>query len=114
MIVLKRILVATDFSDGVRKRAGLRRRSARAYGATLHLLHVAEDVLMSIGPEVGFAVPELQADLERRARQSLEKLILEHNLESLDTVPAVETATNAAAAIVELRNASADRYDHWR
>ena len=100
MIVLKNILVATDFSEPSTKALIYGRDLARSYQAALHVLHVTENVLVRYAPEVGFAVPELQADLDRAARQQLDKLITDDDTRTLRVVPAIESATNAAAAIV--------------
>jgi nucleotide-binding universal stress UspA family protein len=104
MIVLKNILVATDFSEPSAKALAYGRDLARSYNATLHLLHVTENVLLRYAPEVGFVVPELQQDIDRAARRELDKLITEDDSRTLRVVPAIESAANAAAAIVTYAN----------
>ncbi len=101
MIVLKSILVATDFTEPSANALAYGSDLARSYGATLHLLHVTENIVMSVSPEVGVSIPDFQIDLERKAKESLEKLIIAHELQSLEVVPVVESATSAAAAIVD-------------
>ena len=100
MIVLKNILVATDFSEPSANALAYGRDLARAYNATLHVLHVTENIMLRYAPEVGFAVPEMQRDLDRAARRELDQLIGADNIRNLRVVPAIESATNAAAAIV--------------
>ncbi|MBY0493399.1 MAG: universal stress protein [Cyanobacteria bacterium] len=100
MIVLKRILVATDFSEPSANALAYGRDLARAYNATLHVLHVTDNMMLRYAPEVGFAVPEMQRDLDRAARCELDQLISADNIRDLRVVPALESATNAAAAIV--------------
>ena len=100
MIVLKSILVATDFSEPSTKALAYGRDLARSYNATLHVLHVTEDIMLRYAPEVGFAVPEMQRDLDRAARHELEQLITDDDTRTLRVVPALESAGNAAAAIV--------------
>lgn len=100
MIVLKNILVATDFSEPSEKALTYGRDLARSYDATLHILHVTEDIMLRYAPEVGFAVPEMQRDLDRAARRELDKLVTEDDTKTLRVVPALESAANAAAAIV--------------
>ena len=100
MIVLKNILVATDFSEPSAKALAYGRDLARSYNATLHLLHVTEDIMLRYAPEIGFALPEMQRDLDRAARLELEKLITDDDTRTLRVVPALETASNAAASIV--------------
>lgn len=99
MIVLKNILVATDFSEPSANALAYGRDLARSYSATLHVLHVTEDVMMRYSPEVGFAVPDLQKDLEKAARRELDVLITADDLRTLKVVPALETASSAAVGI---------------
>lgn len=105
MIVLKNILVATDFSEPSANALAYGRDLARAYNATLHVLHVTEDVLMRYSPEVGFAVPELQKDLEQAARRELDAIITADDVRTLRVVPAIETATGAATGITSYATA---------
>lgn len=105
MIVLKNILVATDFSEPSANALAYGRDLARAYNATLHVLHVTEDVLMRYSPEVGFAVPELQKDLEQAARRELDAIITADDVQTLRVVPAIETATGAATGITSYATA---------
>jgi len=105
MIVLKNILVATDFSEPSANALAYGKDLARSYNATLHVLHVTEDVLMRYSPEVGFAVPELQKDLEKAARRELDALITADDMRTLRVVPAIETAANAATAITSYAQA---------
>lgn len=99
MIVLKNILVATDFSEPSANALAYGRDLARSYNATLHVLHVTEDVMMRYSPEVGFAVPDLQKDLEKAARRELDALITTDDLRTLKVVPVLECASSAAAGI---------------
>ncbi len=50
MVVLKNILVATDFSEPSTVAMAYGRDLARAYGATLHVLHVVEDISTAVWP----------------------------------------------------------------
>ena len=101
MIILKNILIATDFSEPSAKALAYGRDLARSYNATLHLLHVTEDILLRYAPEVGFVVPEMQRDLDRAARLELDKLVTEDDMRTLRVVPALEMAGNAATAITD-------------
>ena len=64
MIVIKNILVATDFSEPSVVALAYGRDLARSYQATLHVLHVVEDVMMRYGTEFGVVSPNLQQELE--------------------------------------------------
>ena len=71
MIALKSIVVATDFGEASGAALAYGRELARTFGATLHVLHVADDVYVRLGGDAYMAVlPELQKDLEVAARSS--------------------------------------------
>jgi nucleotide-binding universal stress UspA family protein len=106
MIVLKNILVATDFSESAAVALAYGRDLARTYGARLHLAHMVEDVMMRYSPEVSFAVPELQKNLEDRAWRDLRALITEDD-RAFTIVPVVQTCMNIPHAIVEYAKANA-------
>ena len=97
---LKNILVATDFSEPSAVALAYGRDLARSYGARLHVLHVIEDVMLRYSAEIGFALPELQADLEQAARRDLDAQITDDDRKSIDVVSAIETSANLAGAIV--------------
>ena len=107
MIVLKQILVATDFSESAAVALAYGRDLARTFNARLHVLHAVEDVMLRYSPEVGFASPELQKNLEAAATRDLEKLITEDDRKTLTVVPVINTAINIAADIVDYAKANA-------
>lgn len=95
MIVLKNILVATDFSEPSATALNYGRDLARSYGATLHVLHVADDTLLRYGPEVAFAIPDFQADLDRKAAEALDALVTADDRRTLQVVTALESGRPA-------------------
>ncbi|MGE3489026.1 MAG: universal stress protein [Vicinamibacterales bacterium] len=101
MVVLKNILVATDFGEPSGVALAYGRDLARSYNATLHVLHVVEDVMMRYSPEVGFAVPDLQRDLEKAANRDLAALITDDDRKTLNVVPVVQTSFNVPAGVTE-------------
>jgi nucleotide-binding universal stress UspA family protein len=101
MVVLKNILVATDFSEPSVVAMAYGRDLARSYNATLHVLHVVEDVMMRYSPEVGFAIPDLQKDLEKAANRDLAATITDDDRQTLKVVPVVQTSFNVSGGIVE-------------
>lgn len=102
MIALKRILVATDFSEAADAALAYGRELARTFGATLHVLHVADDVYVRLGGDAYVAVlPELQRDIEQQARQRLAELLVDNDKNPLPVKAAVVTATATALAIVD-------------
>ncbi len=106
MIVLKQILVATDFSESAAVALAYGRDLARTFNARLHVLHAVEDVMLRYSPEVGFASPDLQKNIETAARRDLEKLITEDDRQTLTVVPVVKTGVNIPAEIVEYAKAN--------
>jgi nucleotide-binding universal stress UspA family protein len=102
MIALKRILVATDFSEAADAALAYGRSLARSSGATLHVLHVTDDVYIRLGGDTYAAVlPELQKDVEKEARERLARLLIDNDPNPLLTVPVVITADATAHAIVD-------------
>ena len=101
MVVLKHILVATDFGEPSAVALAYGRDLARSYGATLHVLHVVEDVMMRYSPEVGFAIPDLQRDLEKAATRDLAALITDDDRRTLTVVPVVQTSFNVPGGVIE-------------
>ena len=107
MVIIKNILVATDFSEPSGVAMAYGRDLARSYGARLHVLHVVEDVAMRYSTEIGFALPQMQQDLEAAATRSLDGLITDDDRRTLQVVPAIETAVSIAEAIVKYARAHA-------
>ena len=106
MIVLKNILVATDFGEPAAVALAYGRDLARTYNARIHLVHVVEDVMMRYSPEVGFSVPELQKNLETAAWRDLRNLITDDD-RTLTIEPVVQTAVNIPNAVVDYARANA-------
>lgn len=107
MVVLKNILVATDYGEPSAVALAYGRDLARSYNATLHVLHVVEDVMMRYSPEVGFAIPDLQRDLEKAARRDLDALITDDDRKTLKVVAVVQTSFNVPGGINEYAKTNA-------
>jgi nucleotide-binding universal stress UspA family protein len=107
MVVLKNILVATDFSEPSTVAMAYGRNFARSYGATLHVLHVVEDVTMRYSPEIAFAIPDLQKDFEKASRRDLDALITADDKQTLKVIPVVETHLSVAGGIADYARANA-------
>jgi universal stress protein A len=78
MMTLKRILVPTDFGEAAGTALSYGRALAHAFGATLHVLHVTQDMFApSLGVEMasGPAVLDLQREVDAFARKELERLV---------------------------------------
>jgi len=102
MIALKNILVATDFGEASDAALAYGRELARTFKATLHVLHVADDVYVRLGGDAYVAVlPELQKDVEQSARRRLDELLIDNDPKPLDVKKAVITSSATAASIVQ-------------
>lgn len=102
MIALKSILVATDFGEASGAALAYGRELARSFGATLHVLNVADDVYVRLGGDAYMAVlPELQKDLEVAAQKQLDELLVDNDPNPLPVKKAVLTSSATAAAIVQ-------------
>ena len=90
MIVLKKVLVATDFSEPSDAALAYGRELALTFGAQLVVAHVAENTLTrGFGGGDGFVFvdPALQRSVEASARRQLETLISDEDREQLCTPP---------------------------
>jgi nucleotide-binding universal stress UspA family protein len=75
---MKKILFATDFSEGSSHALPYAADMAGQYGATLYLVHVIFDVAKTAGwyvPHV--SIDEIYQDMEKSARAELEKSFVE-------------------------------------
>jgi nucleotide-binding universal stress UspA family protein len=101
MIALKKILVATDFSEPADAALAYGRAFARTFGGTLYLLHVVDDMYLRLGGDAYAAVlPDLQEDVERETRERLARIAADDELSAL-TVEMVITSGATAQAIVD-------------
>jgi nucleotide-binding universal stress UspA family protein len=100
MIKITNVLVATDFSDTSESALNYGREFARAFGATLHVLHVVDNVMMWVGPEAaGIDYVQLQAEREAAARDTLNRIVTSEDREQLKAVTAVRTGNSPAFEI---------------
>lgn len=106
MVVIKNILVATDFSEPSGVALAYGRDLARNYHARLHVLHVVEDVMLRYTPEVGFVGADFQKDLEELARRDLDKIIRDDDRTQLGAVGVTTRGLNAAETIVAYAKAN--------
>jgi nucleotide-binding universal stress UspA family protein len=105
MIRLNTILVATDFGESSEAALTYGRDLARGFDATLHVLHVVQNVYAQLGTEAYVSVlPDLQHDVEEAARIRLEGLLSEEDRAALHATPVIRTSGATASAIVEYAN----------
>ncbi len=103
MIAMKNILVATDFGEAADSALTYGRELAGRFDATLHVLHVAENVyITAFGAETyaSFA-PDLQRDIEQNAQKRLNEAVLDSDGSGPHTVPVVMTSSSPAFAIID-------------
>ena len=100
MTTLKNILVATDFEDASAKALLYGRELARRFGATLHVLHVVEDVVM-YGSVESYTpnLVSLQREAEDEARERLAALVSDEDRDVLHAKTVLMTGAPATAVI---------------
>ncbi|HYM26228.1 MAG TPA: universal stress protein [Vicinamibacterales bacterium] len=103
MIVLKEILVATDFGDAANTALDYARALARQFGGRLHVLHVVGNVMTTAVGVEGFAAmyPEMQRDIEDAARRQMDAIITDDDRATLQVTTAIRESASPAAAVVE-------------
>jgi len=104
MILLKKVLVATDFSEPSAAAVAYGRELAFTYGAQLLVAHVAENTLTSgYGGGDGFVFtdPTLQLDLEADVRRRLDQVISDDDRGQLRAVAVVLVSNAPAQAITD-------------
>ena len=99
MIVLKNILVATDFSKPSEEALEYGRHLARTFGATLHVLHVVHDVTSGYIADAGYVPIDIQPQLEAAARSQLEGIVTDDDRRTVRAKAVARTATSIAGAI---------------
>jgi nucleotide-binding universal stress UspA family protein len=110
MLTLKTVLVPTDFSDASESALRYGKAMARAFGASLHVVHVMEDLLAHAwAAEVYVAsMPQLRDEIEKESRQRLGTLLTDAELKELRA----ETALLAGNPFLEIvRYAKAHNID---
>ena len=110
MLTLKTVLVPTDFSDASESALRSGKAMARAFGASLHAVHVMEDLLAHAwAAEVYVAsMPQLRDEIEKESRQRLGTLLTDEERTELRA----ETALLAGNPFLEIvRYAKAHNID---
>jgi len=100
MLALKTILVPTDFSDASEAALNYGKAMAEAFGASLHLVHVMEDLLAQAwAAEVYVAsMPQLREEIDKESRQRLASMLTDDERRRYR----VETALLAGNPFVEI------------
>jgi nucleotide-binding universal stress UspA family protein len=111
MITLNRILVATDFGEAAEAALGYGRALSRVFGASLTVLHVAEDLLTASFGIEGYVggYPDFQRSIEEGARKQLDALLTEQDRTDLGAIAVLRTSGSPALTIVNYaRDINAD------
>jgi nucleotide-binding universal stress UspA family protein len=109
MIVLKKVMVATDFGAASESALRYAQALARGFGAELHVLHVVEDLLTRAMDGYGYAAisPEVQLDVERAGRIQTEALLSDDDRRELHAKVSTVTSNSPATEIVAYARANA-------
>ena len=107
MILLSSVLVATDFGETSTAALAYGRNLARAFGGTLHVLHVAEQVTATAAAEFYLEdLSELQKAVDDAAAKQLAALLTADDLALLSAKPVVRASADVAQTIVEYAKAA--------
>jgi universal stress protein A len=102
MILLSSVLVASDFGDTSEVALTYGCNLARAFGAKLHVLHVADRLTaQGVAEFYPAGLDDLQDDVEESAQKRLERLIAGSDAARLGAKPVVRTSAAVANAIVD-------------
>ena len=101
MIALKNVLVATDFSEPSTVALDYGRDLARSYDATLHVVHVIEELLAFYGPEIGFAYADVERNIEAAVRRDLDAALSDEDRQTLKARTVITRARNVSHSITE-------------
>jgi nucleotide-binding universal stress UspA family protein len=113
MIVIKNLLVATDFSEPSAAALTYGRALARQFGATLHVLHVVEDVaarVVSFPLYIG-DVGHAQMELDAAARKQLDACLTDDDRKALNAQATVLMSSSPWSAIVDYATHTAPPID---
>jgi universal stress protein A len=111
MISIKRVLVPTDFSDSSGQALRYGRALAEAFHASLHVVHVLEDLLAHAWAAEMYvaSMPNMGEEIEKEARERLARTIspeeqarLHVTLELLTGNPFLEICRYAKAQDIDL------------
>ncbi len=101
MIAIKNVLVATDFSDASAVALNYARELARSYQATLHVVHIVDDLRWRYSLDMTPALMVgVQESLEEAANEQMKSLVTDEDVSQLHARQYVATAVSAPEAIV--------------
>jgi nucleotide-binding universal stress UspA family protein len=100
MLTLKTVLVPTDFSEASESALRYGKAMAEAFGASLHVVHVMEDLLAHAWAAEVYvsSMPQLRDEIEKESRQRLGALLTDTERATLRA----ETALLAGNPFLEI------------
>ena len=100
MLTLKTVLVPTDFSEASESALRYGKAMAEAFGASLHVVHVMEDLLAHAWAAEVYvsSMPQLRDEIEKESRQRLVTLLTDAERATLRA----ETALLAGNPVLEI------------
>jgi universal stress protein A len=100
MLTLKTVLVPTDFSEASESALRYGKAMAEAFGASLHVVHVMEDLLAHAWAAEVYvsSMPQLRDEIEKESRQRLVALLSDDERQRLRA----ETALLAGNPFIEI------------
>ena len=102
MILLKNILVATDFGDASETALNYGRDLARTYGSTLHVLHAVDNAVARFAAEDTTAfLADLQTKVEKGAAERVRGLATDEDRALLHVQAVVVRSLAPAESIVQ-------------
>jgi nucleotide-binding universal stress UspA family protein len=111
MIAINNILIPTDFGEAADTALTYGRALAERFGATLHVLHVPENIYLNAFALENYAAlsPLIQQDIEDAARARLTTLLIDSDHSGPATKAVVLTSNAPALTIVDYaKNHSVD------
>jgi nucleotide-binding universal stress UspA family protein len=102
MIAFKNVLVATDFGEPSTTALEYGRAFARTFNASLHVIHVVENVFVQgmLADAVPANYADLLQELEESGRRQLDATIGDDDRRELNATPVLLTGAGSAAGIV--------------
>ena len=111
MIVLKNVLVATDFGEAASVAFKYGRQLARTFGATLHVIHVVDDLALPAAgfPEYAPDYGRMHVEVDAAARNRMNALLSDEDRRVLGAQGIVVASSWPARAILDYaRKANVD------
>ena len=101
MSTFKNILVATDFGEAASLALAYGRDLARTFGATLHVIHVVDDLGARLvrQPESSETLDQVQAEAEAAARLRLDSVLTDEDRGALRARAVILTSAATARTI---------------